>query len=323
MVRRFLALPHSALVATALAIVYVVWGSTYLAIRVGLDSFPPFLLAGIRFLLAGGVLYALTIRRGDAAGDRPGRPQWLGAVVVGGLLLVGGNGAVTWAEQTVPSGIAALLVATVALWMPLLGWLMYRERLTWRAVVGLAIGFAGVAILVQPGSPASSSLVGMFAVLFGSVSWAVGSLLSRRLSLPARPLVATAMEMLAAGAMFMVLSAATGEFGRFEPAAVTLRSASAVAYLAVFGSIVAFSAYIWLLRTVDTSVVSTYAYVNPAVAVVLGWGLLAEPLDVRTVVAGGVIIAAVALIVSARSAGQPDRQEGLVALPDDEVSLAR
>lgn len=320
MVRRFLALPHGVAVAVALGIVYVVWGSTYMAIRVGLDAFPPFLLAATRFLLAGGVLFALTVRRGDVAGDPIGRRQWLGAAVVGGLLLVGGNGAVTWAEQTVASGIAALLVATVALWMPLLGRVLYGERLSRLALVGLLIGFAGVAVLVQPGSGPSSSVFGMIVVLFGSASWAVGSLLSRRLALPRRPLVATAMEMLTGGAMFVVLSVASGELGRFDAADLSITTVGAVLYLVVFGSLLAFSAYVWLLRNTDTAIVSTYAYVNPAVAVLLGWGLLGETLSLRTIIAGGIIIGSVALIVSRRS-GVPEKN-GDVALLDGEVSLA-
>lgn len=312
------------LVAAALAVVYVVWGSTYLAIRIGLDGgLPPFVLAASRFLLAGGLLYPWAVRRGDRVGDRPTATHWRSAAIVGGLLLFGGNGAVTWAERLIPSGVAALLVATTALWMALFGRVVFGERFTTRHVVGLLIGFAGVAVLVNPQGAGAFNLLGTGAVLFAALSWAFGSLISRRLTLPSRPLVATAMQMLAAGAMFTVLAVARGELGQLRAAELTPAALGAVAYLVVFGSLLAFSAYVWLLRHADTALVSTYAYVNPAVAVLLGWLVLGERVDARMVLAGGVIVAAVALIVTASTRKKsPDQQEETIALENDEVSLA-
>lgn len=292
-------LRRSALPAVAaLAVVYVVWGSTYLGILVAIESLPPFVMAFLRFGLAGALLFAWSIRRGDAAGDRPTRRQWGSAALLGGLLLVGGNGAVTWAEQFISSGLAALLIATLPLWMAVFARLLEGQRLAAQAVVGLVLGFAGVALLVRP-TAGASTLIGTFAVLGGAMSWAWGSLWSRRLDLPSRPLVATSMQMLMAAAIFAVLATLGGEWGRVDPAAVSGRSLAALAYLVVFGSILAFSAYVWLLRNVRTSVVSTYAFVNPVVAVMLGWSIAGELVDTRMLVAGGIVVLAVALIVTA------------------------
>lgn len=297
--------PTPLLVAVALGIVYVVWGSTYLAIRVALETMPPFLMAAARFLVAGALLYAWAIRRGDRVQDRVGWPQWGSAFIVGGLLLFGGNGLVVWGEQTVPSGIAALLVATVALWLAVLGRIVDGERLRWPAVAGLAVGFGGVAVLVQPSGAGGLDPVGTAAILVAALSWAGGSLWSRRLPLPRRPLVATAIEMLAGGTVLAVVGVAGGELGRLDLGAISGASLAALAYLVVFGSIVAFSAYVWLLRAATTSLVGTYAYVNPVVAVLLGWALLGEAVTARTLIAGTIIVAGVALIVAARQRAVP------------------
>ncbi|MEA2647008.1 MAG: hypothetical protein QOE92_2091 [Chloroflexota bacterium] len=288
------------LVAPLLAL-YVVWGSTYLAIRVAIETLPPFLMASIRFLVAGALLYAFAVRRGDRAGDRPGRRQWLATLVVGALLLAGGNGGVSWGEQFISSGLAALLVATVPLWMVLISHFTGQERLSWPVGLGLAIGLGGVALLVDPSLGGANHLVGIGAVLLAAVLWASGSIYARRAPLPKRPLVTTGMEMLGGGAVLAVLAVATGELGRLHLDQVSLASALAVAYLAIFGSILAFSCYVWLLKTTRASVAGTYAYVNPAIAVFLGWGIAGEPVTPRTLVGGAVIILAVALIVSAGS----------------------
>jgi drug/metabolite transporter (DMT)-like permease len=284
------------LVWIALAVVYVVWGSTYLAIRVAVETLPPFLMAGTRFLVAGALLTAWALWRTRGT-PRPGLAQWRAAFVVGGLLLLGGNGAVVWAEQRIPSGLAALLVATVPLWMAVIGRVGFGERLRRPAVVGLVLGFGGVALLVDP---AGFDLVGTLAVLFAALSWASGSLWPRRAALPDDPLVATGLEMVAGGILLTVVGLAGGELGRLDLAAASTASLAAVAYLVVFGSLVAFTAYVWLLRNASTSLVGTYAYVNPVVAVLLGWAVLAEPVTPRMLAAGAVIVAAVALIVSAR-----------------------
>jgi drug/metabolite transporter (DMT)-like permease len=282
--------------------VYIVWGSTYLAIRVAVETIPPFLSASIRFLIAGAILYPIAIRLGDRTGDRPTRRHWRSAAIIGGALLVGGNGMVVWAEQTVPSGIAALIVATVPLWIVLVAGLVLRERTTWREILGIVIGFAGIVLLVGPaGADIDLDLIGAGAVVVASLSWALGSLYARRAPLPKRPLVGVAMEMLAGGGILLAVAAATGELGNVRLADFTLASTLAVAYLVVFGSLVGFAAYAWLLRVARTSLVATYAYVNPVIAVFLGWAILNEQVTVRTLIAGLVIVGAVALIVSAKA----------------------
>jgi drug/metabolite transporter (DMT)-like permease len=292
--------PRTLQVALALLTVYVVWGSTYLGIRVAIETLPPLLMSGVRFLTAGALLYAFSIRRGDRAGDRPGRAQWRAAAVVGGALLLCGNGGVAWGEQYVASGLASLLIATVPLWMVLFAWLLLGERLTWPARAGVTIGFTGLVVLVAPGRGEAASgfpLWPTLVMLAGAACWGWGSVHARRAALPSRPLVSTSMQMLAGGALQVVAGIATGELARVDLGAVSGRSLAAVGYLIGFGSLLAFTAYAWLLRNVRTSLASTYAYVNPVVAVALGWAVLGEPVSLRSVVAGGVILAGVALIV--------------------------
>ena len=246
-------------------------------------------------------MYAFVIRRGDPDGkDRPGRRQWMAALIVGGLLLAGGNGLVSWGEQFISSGLAALLVATVPLWMVVLSHFFGDEKLTWPVVVGVVIGLIGVAVLARP-SGTGNGIVGVVAVLLAAILWASGSVYARHAPLPQRPLVATSLEMLCGAAVLAVAAVVTGELGQVHLAALSTRSVLALAYLVVFGSIVAFTSYVWLLKTSRPSIVGTYAYVNPAVAVVLGFLILAEPLTLRIIIGGGIIIVAVALIVTARS----------------------
>jgi drug/metabolite transporter (DMT)-like permease len=287
-------------VAVALATVYLVWGSTYFGIRVAIRTVPPLSMAALRFLVAGGLLYAWAVRRGDRDGDRPGLAQWAAGAVVGVLLLAAGNGAVTWGEQRIPSGVAALLVATVPLWMAILGRLALGERLRWTAVLGLAAGFGGLVLLVRPSGTHRLDAAATAVVLGGALAWASGSVWSRRAPLPRRPLVGAGMEMLAGGAALALAAVAGGELGRLHPDRFSAASLVAVAYLVVFGSLAAFTAYAWLLRNVRTSVAATYAYVNPVVAVALGWGFGGEPVSGRTLLAGAVIVAGVGLIVTAR-----------------------
>ena len=297
-------------IGAALAVVYVVWGSTYLGIAVAIETLPPLLMGGVRFLLAGAALYVFAIARGDTDGDRPGRRAWLAALASGGLLFAVGNGCVILGERTVPSGIAALLIASTPLWIALLDRLAFGARLGPRALVGLALGFGGVALLAQP-SGAGLDPAGVAFLLVAAVGWAAGSLVTRASPLPRRPLVAAAMQMLAGGALMTVAGLARGEAG--DIGAVSTRSAVAFAYLVLLGSVVAFTAYSWLLRAARTSLVATYAYVNPVVAVALGWLVLGEPVTALTVVSGAVIVAAVALIVSAPAAREEREGSEVVA----------
>ncbi|HEX3629277.1 MAG TPA: EamA family transporter [Candidatus Dormibacteraeota bacterium] len=285
----------------ALLTVYLLWGSTYLGIKYSIETIPPLLLGSVRFLLAGGILYALAVRRGDTLGDRPRGPQWRATLLMGGALLVGGNGGVILAEQYVPTGVVALLVGTSPLWMALLDRVIFGRRLPPLVIVGLVIGFSGVAFLIGAPGPGRLKVIGAVFALLAPICWATGSVFTRHVRLPRRPLVAASMEMLWAGAAFAVASVASGEIGRLHLSHISTTSLLALAYLVVFGSLVGFSAYVWLLRAAPLSLVSTYAYVNPVVAVVLGAIFIGEAISLRTVVAGGIILAAVALIVIARS----------------------
>jgi drug/metabolite transporter (DMT)-like permease len=284
----------------ALGSLYIIWGSTYLAIRVAIDTMPPLLMAAMRFLVAGGLLYAWSIWRGDREGDRPGRRQWIAALIIGGLLLLGGNGGVAIAEQTVASGLVALIIAMTPLWMALLDRIVYGQRLAAQAIAGLFLGFGGLIMLVGPPGEDRLDLSGVLVALGASLAWATGSIYARGASLPRRPLVANGMQMLGGGALLAVAGIAAGELGRLEPARFSAESILAVLYLIVFGSLIAFSAYMWLLRVAPISLVSTYAYVNPVVAVFLGWLFLDEAISARTAIAGGVIVLAVAMIITAR-----------------------
>jgi drug/metabolite transporter (DMT)-like permease len=284
----------------ALVAVYVIWGSTYLAIRVAVRTIPPFFMGSIRFLIAGGVLYAVSIRLGEREADRPTWRQWRAAAIIGGLLLLGGNGGVAWAEQRVASGIVALVIAMVPIWMALIDRFVFGQRLAKWAVIGLALGFAGLVLLVGGPGEGRADVVGIAVVVVASLCWAAGSMYARRAPLPRRPLVGTGMQMVAGGVIMGLAGAAAGEIGSFHPGAVTADSLWATAYLIVFGSWIGFVAYVWLLRAAPTSLVGTYAYVNPVIAVFLGWMFLDEALRGRTIVAAAVIVAGVALIISAR-----------------------
>jgi drug/metabolite transporter (DMT)-like permease len=286
--------------AAAFAAVYVIWGSTYLAIRFAIETMPPFLMAGTRFVVAGGLLYVWAVVRGAA---RPHGAHWLTAVVIGTLLLMGGNGAVTWSEQRIPSGVAALLIAITPCWMVLLDWLRPGGvRPTAQVVVGLMLGLGGIALLVGPESLLGGSRVdpvGALVLVVGSMCWATGSIYSRHASVPASPSLAVGMQMLCGGAVLLVVGALAGDFSRLDVSAVSLRSGLAFVYLILFGAIVGYSAYIWLLRSTTPARVSTYAYVNPVVAVLLGSALGGESIALRMLVAALVIVGGVALITLA------------------------
>ena len=293
------------LVWVGMGVLYIIWGSTYLAIRVAIETVPPFLMASVRFLIAGGLLYLWSLR-GSGAGERPGRRQWGAAAIVGGALLLGGNGGVVWAEQRVASGIVALLVATVPLWIAVIDRFVFGQRLSWPALVGLALGLLGLGLLVGVPRSVPIDMVGALVVVAAALSWAAGSLYSRGAPLPKRPVMATGMEMLAGGVLLGVVALATGEAAEFRLEDLSLASGVALAYLIVFGSMVAFTTYIWLLGATRTSIVSTYAYVNPVVAVLLGAVFVDERITAITVIAGGIIVLAVALIVTARGAGSAE-----------------
>jgi drug/metabolite transporter (DMT)-like permease len=304
--------PPRSRVLTAYAAVYVVWGSTYLAIRYAIETLPPFLMAGIRFLIAGALLFLWARLRGA---PRPSLANWKGTLLIGALLLLGGNGAVVWAEQRVPSGIAALLVATVPLWMVLIEWLRPGgRRPTARVALGVVAGMFGLLVLVGPGSlrgDGNVNALGAAALVFGSLSWAVGSLWSKRVTLPESPSLATGMEMLAGGALLLLAGIGTGELAALDLGGASLASMGALAYLILFGSLVGFSAYVWLLKVEPPARVATYAYVNPVVAVLLGWLVAGERITGATLVAAAIIIGAVVLIVSGRKpdAAQHDEAE--------------
>jgi drug/metabolite transporter (DMT)-like permease len=289
--------PSRGRIIAAFAAVYIIWGSTYLAIYYAIQTLPPFLMAAVRFLIAGSLLYAWVAPR---APRRPTRTEWRAALVVGGLLLLGGNGAVVWAEQTVPSGIAALIIAVTPCWMVLLDWLWHGARRPGgRTVTGLALGFGGIALLIGPDAFATDGgidPVGAGVLVAGSLAWATGSIYSKRAPSPPGALLFTAMQMLGGGMLLLLVGTATGEFSRLSVGDVSLTSALAVLYLIVFGAIVGYSAYVWLLRTVSPASVATYAYVNPVVAVLLGWLIAGERLNLRMGLAAAVIIAGVALI---------------------------
>lgn len=284
-------------IVSSLAAVWVVWGSTYLVIAIAIETIPPFTMAASRFLVAGILLLAFARLRGL---PWPAARQWGAATLVGTLLLVGGNGLVTWAEQTVPSSIAALLITTVPLWMTVLDGLVYGgarpRRRTW---VGLVLGFVGVGILVRPTGDELGALplFGTLALLLAAFSWANGSLWSRRLPLPESPLMAVGAETLTGGLVLALLAGLRGEFGALQLADVSARSAWSLVYLVFFGSIAALTAYQYLLRTISASAVSTYAFVNPIVAVSLGWWVAGEPVTPRVLVAGGLIVTAVVVIL--------------------------
>jgi drug/metabolite transporter (DMT)-like permease len=281
----------------ALATVYVVWGSTYLGIMLAIRTVPPFLMSATRFAIAGSLLYAWSIRRGDRQNDQPGRRQWLAATIVGGGLLVAGNGGIAWAEQRVDTGLAALIVAGVPVWFALFDSLLHRRRPSGRVIFGLVVGLAGIAFLVGPSGQVDP--IGAAAVLCGSLCWVGGSLYAIRAPLPSRPLVGASMQMLAAGALLTILGIGTGELGELHTP--SLESVGALTYLIAIGSLVAFSSYIWLLGNAPPTLVSTYAYVNPVVAVVLGALFLGEAVTPQMLLAGGAIVVAVALIVTARA----------------------
>lgn len=294
------------LAGIALAAVYLFWGGTYLGMKVAIESMPPFLMAGFRFFAAGLVLYILSRLAGAR---RPAFREWRSAAIVGALLLLGGNGIVAWAEQRVSSSVASLIIAAVPVWMLLFGWFGTNGKRPGAGVIaGIVLGFLGIAVLVlQPGQGRDADIgfdiIGIAALLAASLSWAAGSMYSRSARLPGSPLMSTAAQMLTGGVLLIVFSYFTGDGGALEPAEITARSYLAFGYLVVFGSIVGYTAYIWLLKNAEPSLVSTYAFVNPIVAVLLGWLLAGEQLTAGTWMAAVIIITAVVIVTVFRSRG--------------------
>lgn len=288
----------------ALVVVYLVWGSTYLAIRVVVETIPAFLSAGVRFLVAGILLAVIVGARTGWRHLRVSARQLGACAVVGALLLFGGNGLVVYGERSVPSGIAALLVAGVPLWIVLLR-TATGDRPPLATLGGVTVGLAGLVLLTATrGGSGSASLGGLAMLLAASVSWSVGSFLSPRLSLPKNAFVTSVYEMLCGGALLAVGALAAGELHGFHVSQVSRSSAIGLTYLILIGSLAGYSAYVWLLSAAPISLVATYAYVNPAVAVLLGWLLLSEPVPPAVLIGGAVIVVAVAIVVRTESSGR-------------------
>lgn len=285
----------------AFASIYFIWGSTFLAIRYAIAELPPFTMAGIRFVSAGAILY-LWRRLGHA--ERPSWNQWPGALAIGALLFLGGNGAVVWSEQHVASGMTALMLGVIPLWMVLLDAMRPQGApITARVLCGLVLGVAGIILLLEPSALLGGGQVdpvGAGVLICGGFCWASGSLVSRHLKQATSPGLAAGMQMLAGGVVLLAAGVISGEQARIDPSAFTVRGILALAYLVLLGSVVSFTAYTWLMSVSTPARVATYAYVNPLVAVFLGWILAGEPLTPRTLLATAVIVSAVVIIISAR-----------------------
>ena len=296
-------LPSGAALWINMAIIYVVWGSTYFGIAVAIETMPPFLMAAIRFGIAGVLLLAWDLLRNPDARRMPTRRQLRDSFIVGGLLLGIGNGFVVFGEKTVPSGIAAILIAMMPLWFAILGWLYFRDKLPKVVAFAIAVGFAGTALLIWPSGAGANSFepVGIVILLLAPLGWAHGSLYSiKKANLPASGFTASGLQMLAGAIVTGVEALIAGEPATFQPELISTASIAAVVYLVFIGSMLAFTSYAWLLKNAPLSLIGTYAYVNPIVAVGLGSIFLHEPISLRTIIASGVILAAVAIIVAVR-----------------------
>jgi drug/metabolite transporter (DMT)-like permease len=282
-------------IVLAFLAVYLCWGMTYLAMRVAVRDIPPHLMSGARFLVAGLVLYLWTRRRGD---PKPTAIQWRSAAMVGAFLLLGGNATVAWAEQQVPSGLAAVLIAVAPIWMVAFEWARGGPPPGRRVIAGLILGLAGVTLLVSPKGDSATQVnpIGALMLVLASASWAWGSVISKSAPLPKSRFLATSMEMIGGGVLLLLTALVVGQFAHFRPAEVSASAVLAWLFLVVFGSLVGFTAYIWLLGVTSIAKVGTYAYVNPIVAVFLGWAILDEPVTGRTLIAALVILAGVALV---------------------------
>jgi drug/metabolite transporter (DMT)-like permease len=293
-------------IVVAFAAVYVIWGSTYLTIHIAIETIPALLMAGARFVLAGLLLFAFARRPGQPR-ERLTLAHWRSALIIGACLLLFGNGGVSWGEQYLGSGLVALLIATVPLWMALLAPLFGGRWINWTAASGIALGLVGIALLVRPGG-AGAGHWQTFVVLLAPILWAVGSLYARNAPSPRQPLTAIAMEMVAGGGLLLLAGVADGEVGHVHLAGVSFASLASFVYLVLIGALVGYVAYIWLLHHVSSTAASTYAFVNPVVAVALGAIVLGEPITLLTLVAAVLIVGAVALLLlgqSRQSAASP------------------
>jgi len=278
--------------------IYLIWGSTYLAIRFAVETIPPFLMAATRFLIPG---IFLVLWRRAAKDPKPSIKEWKSTTIIGILLLVGGNGGVTWAEQYLPSGIAALVIGSVPIWIILLNLFQPEGRhLDKRVVIGAIVGFLGIALLIGPSQLSGNTEyfhpLGIITIILAAIFWSAGSLYSHHAVMPDSPLLSTGMEFLAGGIGLLILSMITGEFKKLNFSAITTQSLLSLAYLILFGSLIGFVAYTWLLRNAPISLVSTYAYVNPLIAILLGNLLANEPLNFRILLSAVIIIGSVFLI---------------------------
>jgi len=287
----------------AFAAVYIVWGSTYLAIKYAIQTIPPLLMSGIRYGSAGLILYTFARLTGK---EKPTLIHWKNTSIIGALLLLIGNGGVATAEKLIPSGMAALIVCSVPMWFALFAWLFFkRGKPGAKVIVGIILGFIGIIVLVGPDSLLNTgtgiSPVGILIVSLGSIGWSFGSLFASKAKLPVNHILTTGMQMLSGGLLLILAGTVKGEWADFHPAAFSANSIIAFIYLVVFGSMVAFSAYSWLMRVAAPSLVSTYAYVNPVIAVFLGWLFFSEPVDKYTIIGSAIIIAALALITRSKA----------------------
>jgi len=285
-------------IITALLAIYFFWGGTYLAMKIAIDTIPPFLMGGLRFFTAGAMVYLWELGKGT---PHPHKSQWRGAAMVSGLLLVCSMGGLAWAEQFIPSGIAAIIFATVPLWMALIAWLFQNgDRPQIFVILGLALGFCGVILLVKNSvTPLGSNTLewlGYIVVTLASISWAWGSLYSRIAQLPESPFMSVALQNLIGGACYILISLLFDEWSTFALCNVSLNSALSLIYLIFFGSLIGFGAYIWLLKVANPTIVSTYAYINPVVALFLGWTIAGEQLTSSDTVASAIILCAVIII---------------------------
>lgn len=311
--------PSRITILAAFAAIYLIWGSTYLAIKYAVETVPPFLMTGARFFVAGGLLYAWSAARGNDSSVRIGRRGWRDVFIVGALLIVGGTALVGWAETDVPSGMTSLVLATTPLWMVLLESAQARTRPAPRVLAGVAVGLVGLLVLVWPSlsdAAGGVSLLGVGALTLSALLWSIGALYSRRAPLPVSPTRSTALQMMAGALLSALAGIALGEHRELSLAAITPVSAIAIGYLIVAGALVGFSAYLWLMRVSTPSRVATHAYVNPVVAVLLGWAVAGESVTGMTLIAMAVIVAAVVLIVSApRSASRASAARQAVRKP--------
>jgi drug/metabolite transporter (DMT)-like permease len=314
------------LLIAAFAAVYILWGSTYLAIKYAIETLPTFLMAGSRFLIAGTILFA--IARFSKDYEKPTFAQWRTSFVVGTLLLVGGNGGVVLAEHYISSSLAALLVATEPFWIVLLSWLWLKgARPNWKVAAGLLLGFIGVYLLIGgqifSGAGNANQLLGAALVVLGALCWATGSIYGLRAPVAKSPILASAMQMLAGGAMLTLIGTFSGEWTTLNLAAVTINSWLGLAYLIIFGSLIAFTAYSWLLKNAQPAMVSTYAYVNPVIAVFLGWLIAGESLTTQMLIGAGIIVGSVALITSQDSHKNEDLKEEINEIDIHDSQLPR